>query len=68
MSIKNIKIGGKHYSPEELGLERITVNGHTYLDVTPFWIDSKQSQRIQQIIASDKKVEEDFDGEGVEET
>lgn len=40
------------FTPEELGLERITVNGKRYIDVTPLWIDSKKSQEVQ------KKIEE----------
>lgn len=50
MSDKNIRIEGELYSPEELGLERIVADGHTYLDVTPFWIDSGQAQHIRQIV------------------
>lgn len=52
MCKKNIKIKGESYSPEELGLEHIVADGHTYLDVTPFWIDSRQSQHIKQIVAN----------------
>ena len=40
------------FTPEELGLEWITVNGKRYIDVTPLWIDSKKSQEVQ------KKIEE----------
>lgn len=38
------------FTPEELGLERITINGKRYIDVTPLWIDCKQAQEIQKII------------------
>lgn len=38
------------FTPEELGLERITVNGKRYIDVTPLWIDSKKSQEVWKII------------------
>lgn len=38
------------FTPEELGLEKITVGGHRYIDVTPFWIDSKKSREIQSIL------------------
>lgn len=38
------------YTPEELGLKKIIADGHRYIDVTPLWIDSKESRRIQDII------------------
>lgn len=42
------------FTPEELGLEKITVNGKRYLDVTPLWIDSKTSQKIWKIIEGER--------------
>lgn len=38
------------FTPEELGLERVRINGKSYIDVTPLWIDSKKSIEIQKII------------------
>ncbi len=46
------------FTPEELGLERITVNGKRYIDVTPLWIDSKKSQEVQKIIQEKMSYEE----------
>lgn len=68
MCKKNIKIGGKSYSPEELGLERIVVDGHIYVDVTPFWIDSGQAQHIKELIASGRPDTADCDRKGADET
>ena len=34
------------FTPEQLGLERIVVNGKRYIDVTPLWIDSKKSVEV----------------------
>lgn len=66
MCKKNIKVEGKSYSPEELGLKRIVADGHVYLDVTPFWIDSKQSQHIKEIVASGQPEAANHDGKGVD--
>ncbi len=68
MCKKNIKIGGKSYSPEELGLKRIVADGHVYLDVTPFWIDSRQAQHVKEIIASGQPETADCDRKGADET
>lgn len=48
------------FTPEELGLERIVVGGRTYIDVTPLWIDSDESQRIQNIIYGEPPSPEDI--------
>lgn len=38
------------FTPEELGLKKVVVEGHRYIDVTPFWIDSRESRRIQNML------------------
>ena len=48
--MNNEKKRRRRFTPEELGLERITVNGKRYIDVTPLWIDSKKSQEVWKII------------------
>lgn len=58
--LKKIKINGNYYSQEELGLKNITIQGKTYVDVTPFWIDCKQSQKIKEYInQKDRRKEEE---------
>lgn len=41
------------FSPEEIGLERLIIDGHCYIDVTPLYLDSKKSlevyERIEEI-------------------
>lgn len=46
MNNENRKKRRVTFTPEELGLERLTINGKKYIDVTPLWIDSKKSQKI----------------------
>ena len=41
MNKKDDKTKVYRFTPEELGLERIVINGHRYIDVTPLWIDPK---------------------------
>lgn len=40
----------KTFTPEELGLKRVVAEGRSYIDITPFWIDSKESIRIHNMI------------------
>lgn len=40
----------KTFTPEELGLRRITAEGRNYIDITPFWIDSVESKRIHDVL------------------
>lgn len=49
-----IKVGKQSYTPEELGLEYIMVNGRRYLDVTPLWIDSNRAQEIKSRMFMDR--------------
>lgn len=49
----------RRFTPEELGLKRIVANGRKYIDVTPLWIDSKESQKIQNIIYGEPPSPED---------
>ncbi|MCM1158339.1 MAG: hypothetical protein NC300_05790 [Bacteroidales bacterium] len=44
------RIGGQLYTPEELGLERLTIEGHSYIDMTPFWLDSRKSDEVRKRI------------------
>ena len=60
---QNNKNNIRTFTPEELGLKRITVDGRTYLDVTPFWIDSKESQRIQKYIEEHSQIPENYEKE-----
>lgn len=50
MNNDNTRKRRRTFTPEELGLERIVVDGKRYIDVTPLWIDSKKSQEVQKII------------------
>lgn len=45
-----IRINAYSFTPEELGLERLVIDGHRYIDVTPLWIDSKKSREVYAII------------------
>lgn len=38
------------FTPEELGLERLVIDGQHYIDVTPLWIDSGKAREIQKLI------------------
>ncbi|MGN0494958.1 MAG: hypothetical protein ACI4GW_01900 [Lachnospiraceae bacterium] len=42
-----IKINNHVFSHQELGLKEYMYQGKKYIDVTPFWIDSKETQRIK---------------------
>lgn len=48
------------FTPEELGLERIVAGGRIYIDVTPLWIDSDESRRIQNILYGEPPSPEDI--------
>lgn len=62
-----ITINGETYTPEELGLERIIVNGKRYIDVTPFWLDSTQSRVLDEKIHGAKPKPGDFERRGMNE-
>ncbi len=55
-----ITINGTTYTPEELGLERLTINGKKYLDVTPFWLDCEKARCIERQIHGERPRPEDF--------
>lgn len=55
-----ITINGVTYTPEELGLERLVVNGKRYIDVTPFWLDCRQSREIDEKVNGAKPKPGDF--------
>ncbi len=55
-----IVINGVAYTPEELGIKRVVINGKRYLDVTPFWLDSKQSQLIDEKLHGARPKPNDF--------
>ena len=50
----------KTFTTEELGLKRLVAEGCSYIDITPFWIDSKESRRIQKIIEGESPHPEDL--------
>lgn len=52
-----IKINNQYFTPDELGLETVTYDGKKYIDVTPFWIDCGQTQRIHEIAYGDRPLE-----------
>lgn len=43
----NIKKQGCTFNHQELGLKEVIYHGKRYIDVTPFWIDSKERTRIE---------------------
>lgn len=56
MNKKNVKT----FTLEELGLKRIVAEGHRYIDITPFWIDSKESVRIRNMLKGEPSRPEGF--------
>ncbi len=50
----------KVFTPEELGLKRITAEGRNYIDITPFWIDSVESRRIQDMLQTEASCPENI--------
>lgn len=54
----------KTFTPEELGLKRTTVEGRNYIDITPFWIDSVESRRIQDMLQGEASCPEDVTRKG----
>lgn len=42
-----IKMNGHVYTHQELGLKEVNYKGKKYVDITPFYIDSKESARIR---------------------
>lgn len=54
----------KTFTPEELGLKRITAEGRSYIDITPFWIDSVESRRIQDMLQKEASCPEDVTRKG----
>ena len=54
----------KTFTPEELGLKRITAEGRSYIDITAFWIDSVESRRIQDMLQKEASCPEDVTRKG----
>lgn len=48
------------FTPEELGLKRITAEGRKYIDITPFWIDSTESRRIHEMLQGEASCPENI--------
>ncbi|MGN0438060.1 MAG: hypothetical protein ACI4F4_06000 [Lachnospiraceae bacterium] len=42
-----IKMNNHAFTHQELGLQEYMYRGKKYIDVTPFWIDSKETKLIQ---------------------
>mgnify|MGYP004502007649 CR=1 FL=1 len=42
-----IKMNGQVFTHQELGLKEVFYKGKKYVDITPFYIDSKESVRIK---------------------
>lgn len=56
MNKKNVKT----FTVEELGLKRVVAEGHRYIDITPFWIDSKESIRLWNMLEGEPPHPEKF--------
>ncbi len=54
----NIKMNGIVLTHQELNLKEYYFQGKKYIDVTPFWIDSKETYRIKQLFEERKEMDE----------